>query len=202
MPACELKRDHITRYCLFAIDDASDLSMLPTSVSVGSGDLIKSTRCCIGSLATSSNGTTYRLNGANEWVVYTPSGGGGGGGGGGLSIHICAAGEYDAQTGVPTIANPSTTTIYMVPSNAGDNDAYDEWIYINSSWERLGSGNSITGALTDLSDVTVQDASTNQALVYDTDSDEWKNVTLNSVCLVQDGQEDFILDGGNAINLV
>ncbi|MBQ6628522.1 MAG: tail fiber protein [Methanosphaera sp.] len=33
----------------------------------------------------------------------------------------------------------STTTIYLVPKTASTNDAYDEYIYVNNSWEHIGS---------------------------------------------------------------
>ena len=80
MAAWELQRDHITRYCLFGIDSAADIPMLPTSVKVGSGDLVKSTTCSFGSIARAFNGKDYILTGNNEWVEYKRSGGGGGGG--------------------------------------------------------------------------------------------------------------------------
>lgn len=33
----------------------------------------------------------------------------------------------------------STTTIYLVPKTPSTNDAYDEYIYVNNSWEHIGS---------------------------------------------------------------
>lgn len=82
MAAWELKRDHATRYCLFGIDGAGDLDMLPTSARCGSEDLILSTTCAIGSMARASDGKSYILTGENKWIEYKRSGGGGGGGGG------------------------------------------------------------------------------------------------------------------------
>ena len=84
MAACELKRNYATRYCLFGIDGKNDLSMLPTSTRKGSGDLIRSTTCCIGSMARASNGKVYVLTGENKWIEYIRSDGGGGGGGDGV----------------------------------------------------------------------------------------------------------------------
>ena len=78
MHATELKRDYTTRYCLFAIDSAEYISMLPTTTKVGSGELIRSTTCCAGSRAISLDGPEYRLNGSDQWVVYKGGGGGGG----------------------------------------------------------------------------------------------------------------------------
>ena len=59
-------------------------------------------------------------------------------GGGGMEIHICAEGEYNAQTGVPTITNPDIKTFYLVPDGTG-NDLFVEWIYVNDAWEKFGS---------------------------------------------------------------
>ena len=66
--------------------------------------------------------------------------GGGGGGGGTLHIHICTNGEYNPNTGVPTIQYPDETTIYLVPGGTG-NDLYVEWIYVDNAWEMFGSAN-------------------------------------------------------------
>lgn len=78
MAAKELRRDHITRHCLFAIDGADDIDLLPTSTREGSGDLIQSAICCIGSRAVAVSGKTYMLSGDDKWVEY--SGGSSGGG--------------------------------------------------------------------------------------------------------------------------
>ena len=55
-----------------------------------------------------------------------------------MTIHICTAQEYDAQTGIPTIANPDATTFYLVPGGDAPN-LYIEWIYTNNAWEQFGS---------------------------------------------------------------
>lgn len=68
--------------------DADDIGMLPTSTRTGSGDLIQSAVCCIGSRAVAVSGKTYMLSGDDKWVEY--SGGGSGGGG--------EPGEYDYIT--------------------------------------------------------------------------------------------------------
>lgn len=57
---------------------------------------------------------------------------------GAMTIHICTAQEYDAQTGVPTIANPDATTFYLVPGGDAPN-LYVEWAYVNNAWEQFGS---------------------------------------------------------------
>jgi len=55
-----------------------------------------------------------------------------------FAIHICSSAEYDPDTLIPTIQNPSENTFYLVPDGSGD-DMYNEWIYINNAWEKFGS---------------------------------------------------------------
>ena len=55
-----------------------------------------------------------------------------------MKIHICAQGEYNAETGVPTVQNPDTQTFYLVPGGEGSN-LFIEWAYVNDGWERFGS---------------------------------------------------------------
>ena len=65
----------------------------------------------------------------------------------------------------------STTTIYLVPKAASTNDSYDEYIYVNNTWERIGS------TAVDLSDYYTK-AQVN-ALV--TPSQSASGITLNGV---------------------
>lgn len=55
-----------------------------------------------------------------------------------MKIHICAQGEYNTETGVPTVQNPDTQTFYLVPGGEGSN-LFIEWVYVNGAWERFGS---------------------------------------------------------------
>lgn len=55
-----------------------------------------------------------------------------------MKIHICAQGEYNSETGVPTIQNPDTQTFYLVPGGE-NNNLFIEWAYVNGAWERFGS---------------------------------------------------------------
>lgn len=57
---------------------------------------------------------------------------------GGITFKILAAGEYDATTGLPTL-NGDSGYIYLVPISGGSNNAYKEFIYINSSYECIGT---------------------------------------------------------------
>lgn len=55
-----------------------------------------------------------------------------------MQIHICSASEYNAETGLPTVSNPSDKTFYLVPGGESNN-LYIEWIYVNNTWEQFGS---------------------------------------------------------------
>ena len=127
------------------------------------------------------------------------TGGGGEGTGGGLSMHFCTAGEYNQITGVPTIANPSETTFYLVPTGSGDNDLYDEWVYIDGNWERFGSGSHVAASLASLSDVVAIAPQDKQTLVYDSELGKWKNVKLQAFCLENpdSDENDVIFDSGS-----
>ena len=63
-----------------------------------------------------------------------------GGGIGGFEIHICASGEYDAETKVPTIEEPDSSTLYLVPTSEESGDLFDEFIWTGEAWERFGAG--------------------------------------------------------------
>lgn len=59
---------------------------------------------------------------------------------GDVPIHICGEGEYDPVTGEPTVTDPEENMFYLVPADNGDNDLFNEWVYIDDSWELFGSG--------------------------------------------------------------
>lgn len=62
------------------------------------------------------------------------------GGGGSMPVHICTSDEYNHTTGVPTITNPDEGTLYLVPaSSATTGNLFDEWVYVDSAWEKVGS---------------------------------------------------------------
>lgn len=76
--------------------------------------------------------------------------------------HFCASGEYDASTGKPTIANPSTSCIYFVPVGDG---VWTKWIYQGGSWVKIGSTDDITLVTTGMiEDGAVTDAKLSQPL--------------------------------------
>jgi len=54
--------------------------------------------------------------------------------------HICTANEYDVNTFVPIVQNPSSKKFYLVPNQNGSSpDLFTEWIYKNNAWEIFGS---------------------------------------------------------------
>ena len=69
-----------------------------------------------------------------------------------MEIHICSASEYNAETRIPTIANPDDKTFYLVPTAGGTSpDLFTEWVYVNGAWEMFGSASvDLSGYLTDV----------------------------------------------------
>lgn len=120
---------------------------------------------------------------------------GGDGSGSGLSMHFCTAGEYNQITGVPTIQNPSETTFYLVPTGSGENDLYDEWVYVDGSWERFGSGSHVSGALSSLSDTVILAPQDGQTLKYDAASGKWINASIAEV--LSNDDTELIFDSGS-----
>lgn len=55
----------------------------------------------------------------------------------GLSFKILTEGEYDASTGIPTVEG-SNKYIYLVPDEDSTNDVYNEYIYVNGTFECIG----------------------------------------------------------------
>ncbi len=53
-----------------------------------------------------------------------------------FEYYLCGEGEYDAQTGVPTVQNPDTEHIYLVPTSGTNLNMYG---YINSTFTFLGT---------------------------------------------------------------
>jgi len=69
-----------------------------------------------------------------------------------MEIHICSITEYDAETRMPTIVNPDSSTFYLVPTEDGTSpDLFTEWVYVNNAWEMFGSASvDLSGYLTDV----------------------------------------------------
>lgn len=65
---------------------------------------------------------------------------------GGLERHMCTPDEYDAETGLPTIADPREDVFYLVPSkNPTADDMYTEFLYADGHWEVFGGKGGSTG---------------------------------------------------------
>lgn len=68
----------------------------------------------------------------------------------GISVHICSSNEFNPTTRVPIIMSPKTNTFYLVPSeNPDSTDIFIEWVFVNNTWERFGSGK-VTVPVTDV----------------------------------------------------
>lgn len=75
MSAYEIYRNYTNRYCEFALDNESDLCLLPTDKKSGSGILKLSTPCRQGSIAMTTDGKRYVLGGNSEWSASSSLGG-------------------------------------------------------------------------------------------------------------------------------
>lgn len=72
-----------------------------------------------------------------------------------FTLHPCSQDEYDSETRIPTIQNPDSSTIYLVPSaEPVSPDLFVEWVYINDNWEMFGSA-----TIEAVSDVQINGAS-------------------------------------------
>lgn len=81
----------------------------------------------------------YIANSAGEWIYA--SGGNKGEQLPAMTIHVCSSSEVDAETGFPTISEPIENMLYLVPAqDPSSGNLYDEYVYLNNSWEKFGSG--------------------------------------------------------------
>lgn len=126
-------QDNIITYEHYC-DTFSDLSNIPSSqVTLGSTAVV---------INDEDNGLgIYMANSQKEWVPISTSIGGGSGGITLDLIHICSSEEYNSSTKVPTIEDAEVNKIYLVPNNSSGNNLFDEWIYADDAWEKIGEGN-------------------------------------------------------------
>lgn len=54
-------------------------------------------------------------------------------------VHICTTEEYNSETGLPTIEEPLSDTIYLVPTNNEVNHQFDEYIWVDNEWQLIGT---------------------------------------------------------------
>lgn len=59
----------------------------------------------------------------------------------GFDIVPLGEGDYDPETGIPTIENPKNNTLYLVPNLAEEDqkNLWIEWLWIQSKWEQFGA---------------------------------------------------------------
>ena len=57
---------------------------------------------------------------------------------GGIARKILVEGEYDADTGIPTVTGDESI-LYFVPAGSGENNVYKEYMYINGKFEFIGT---------------------------------------------------------------
>lgn len=65
---------------------------------------------------------------------------------GGVKFHICTSSEYSksGDLNVPTLTGDAAT-IYLTPKVSPEtNDAYDQWMYVNSKWDVVGGSSNAT----------------------------------------------------------
>lgn len=76
-----------------------------------------------------------------------------------MAPHICVTGEYDPSESKPTIPNAREGRIYAVPTGAEGDDRYIEWMYLNGTWEKVGtsSGGQVAYITTDQIDQVAND---------------------------------------------
>jgi hypothetical protein len=65
----------------------------------------------------------------------------------GLQVYVCQSGEYDTTSLEPTITG-NAGKLYFVPDGSASGDSYIEWMYIDSTWERVGMSNATLVAVT------------------------------------------------------
>lgn len=105
----------------FILDSVSDKYNLPLDVADGS----------IAYTKTLSNIYIFK---SGSWVEVIQNSGGG------LPIHICTSDEYNHQTGFPTVSSPDKETLYLVPASpTSTGNLFNEWVYVNSTWEKVGA---------------------------------------------------------------
>ena len=70
----------------------------------------------------------------------------------GMQMRICGTGEYDTETGIPTIENPVEGVFYLTPADQQNNNVFNEYYYKDGQWEMFGGASINVNDLFDLSD--------------------------------------------------
>ena len=81
----------------------------------------------------------FIANSNKQWMPITSIMGGGNGNNSSLGIEVVSA---NSNTGLPNVAEPSESVIYLVADGDEANNLYKEYVYINNAWEMIGGGSS------------------------------------------------------------
>ena len=83
--------------------------------------------------------------------------------------------------------NISETTVYLVNHGHGDRDIYDEWIYVNSTWEKIGNTDvDLTAYLKSADAATTYLTQTDAATTYATKQEVEANYVTNDALNAKD----------------
>lgn len=98
---------------------------------------------CIILKGTSGGMEVYIADSNHQWQSLAIAGGSSGSGGTVIVnssplFHVCTSSEVRIN-GTPKISNPEENTIYLVPTNGETNNLFNEYLYVNSKWEMIGS---------------------------------------------------------------
>ena len=78
----------------------------------------------------------------------------------GLQVVILTDGQYDPGTLEPTVSGEAGNLYFVPTGEADEEDAYVEWMWVGSAWERVGMSNAtIEAVTTDQIDSVVADGS-------------------------------------------
>lgn len=57
-----------------------------------------------------------------------------------IDLKVLGENEYNTETGVPTVSNPASNFIYLVPDSTTEGaGSYVEWLYVGGAFERIGT---------------------------------------------------------------
>ena len=77
----------------------------------------------------------------------------------GLQVVILSSGQYDPGTLEPTVSGEAGKLYFVPTGEADEEDAYVEWMWVGSAWERVGMSNAtIEAVTTDQIDAVVADS--------------------------------------------
>lgn len=83
-----------------------------------------------------------------------------------MQPYICQTGEYDSKF-KPTISDPVSGRLYLVPTGKAGDDKYIEWLYTDGTWEQVGTsgGEPYSVITTDQIDQALGEGATGDSLL-------------------------------------